>query len=132
MPKNIIQRAVFPTTPEKLYELYMNAKLHKAFTGMPVSIQKKIGSSFKAFGGMLKGKILYLVPGRMIVQSWRSVHFGKKDGDSILILTFSKVKGGTRIDMIHAGVADRDYRGVKNGWPKYYWKPMATYLKMRR
>ena len=128
MPKTILQKAVFRTSPGRLYELYMNARLHQAFTGMPVKVQKKVGSPFQAFGRMLSGKILHLVPGRTIVQTWRSVNFRKSDPDSILILNFSKVKGGAQIELVHVGVSDQDYLGVKKGWPKYYWKPLARYL----
>jgi uncharacterized protein YndB with AHSA1/START domain len=36
----------------------------------------------------LSGTILQVVPKRLIVQSWRSPHWGKTDLDSTLILTF--------------------------------------------
>lgn len=129
MAKTLVQHAVFSAKPERLYECYMNAKLHSAFTGGPVRIEKKVGSAFNAFGGMLTGKILHLEPGRLIVQTWRSKKFRKSDPDSILILRFSKVKQGGRIDMDHVGVSDVDYRDVQKGWPYYYWRPLARFVK---
>jgi len=131
MAKNIFQKVTFPTTPERLYNLYLSAKEHGAATGGDVRIEKKVGSAFKAFGGMLSGKILHLIPGRMIVQTWRSAKFYKSDPDSILILSFSKARGGAQLELSHLQVPNQDYVGVKTGWPAYYWKPWAQYLKKK-
>ena len=129
MSKNVIQKVVLYAAPERLFAMYLSAKDHAGFTGMPVTIRKQVGAPFKAFGGMLTGKILHLVPGRTIIQAWRSSEFHKGDRDSILILNFSKVAGGTRIDLAHIHVPDHDYAGIQKGWPRFYWKPWAAYLK---
>jgi activator of HSP90 ATPase len=132
MSKDISQKIVLPSTPEKLYGMYLSAKGHTALTGMPAKISNKTGAPFRAFGGMLTGKILFLAPGRTIVQTWRSKKFHKGDRDSILILNFSKVRKGTRIDLAHIHVPDHDYADIKKGWPRYYWKPWAAYLKRKQ
>jgi len=80
---------------------------------------------------MLTGKILYLIPGHMIVQRWRSGKFHKADRDSILVLNFSKVRGGTQIDLAHIHLPNHAYTGIQKGWPRYYWKPWAAYLKKK-
>ncbi len=53
------------------------------------------------------------------------------DPDSILVLEFSKVPAGGRVDMVHAGVPQHDHKGVTKGWPHFYWKPWKAYLKER-
>jgi len=131
MPKNIIQQVVLKAEPVRLYAMYLNARAHAAFTGAPVAIGNRVGAPFKAFGGMLTGKVIYLLPGRTIVQRWRSVKFHKADRDSILVLNFSKVRGGTRIDLAHLHVPNHDYADIQKGWPRYYWKPWAAYLKKK-
>jgi hypothetical protein len=68
----------------------------------------------------------------MIVQTWRGSNWKKSEGDSILILTFNKVSGGGRINLVHANVPDRDYAGINRGWNKYYWKPWRAYLRRPR
>ncbi len=129
MAKTIQQSVTFAATPERLFEIYMDAKKHAAATGSKVSIGRKAGSAFSAFGGSIVGRNLAVIPGRMIVQSWRSRGWKKTDVDSILVLTFSKVPGGGRVDLVHANVPDQDHAGVKNGWVRYYWKPWKAYLK---
>ncbi len=48
--------------------------------------------------------------------------------DSILILGFSKAARGGRIALVHVNVPEYDHKGVREGWPKYYWKPWNAYI----
>jgi hypothetical protein len=72
--------------------------------------------------------MLQTVPGRLIVQAWRSSAFHKNDPDSTLVLRFTARGSKGRIDLVHVNVPDHDYRGVDNGWKRYYWKPWRKYL----
>lgn len=129
MTKPIVQSATFPASPAKLFAIYTDSARHSAATGAQASVSAQAGAKFTAFDGMLEGRNLLVVPGRMIVQAWRASHWKKSDLDSILTLTFSKAPGGARIDLVHVGVPAHDHRGVTQGWPKYYWKPWRAYLK---
>jgi activator of HSP90 ATPase len=131
MTKTIEQSVRFSATPQELYDIYLDAKKHAAFTGAPVKISAKPGSRFDAFEGMLSGTMLWTVPGKQIVQRWRSSHFKDTDMDSILVLTFLPDSRGGRIEMIHANVPPQDHKGVTEGWPKYYWGPLRAYLKQK-
>ena len=128
MPKTIEQSITLPAPAEKLYEMYLSPKRHSEITGGPVSISSKEGSRFRAFDGMLSGKILLVMPKYMIVQSWRGSDWKKEEIDSILILTFVPEGEQGRIELVHANVADSDYENVKEGWERYYWKPWREYL----
>jgi activator of HSP90 ATPase len=130
----VIQQSVsFHATPAKLYEFFMNSARHTAATGMPAKISRKIGGNWSAFGGMILGRTLELVPNRMIVQTWRSAAWKKADPDSILIVRFEKGPGGkTTVHLAHVGVPAYDRRGVTGGWKKYYWKPWESYLASRK
>ena len=129
MKRVIEQVASFPNvTPADLYELFMDSTKHSAATGMPAKVRRKVGGKWSAFGGMILGKTLALVPNRMIVQAWRSSAFKPGDADSVLVLTFSGDAKRGKISLVHVNVPDHDARGVKQGWPAYYWKPWAAYL----
>jgi activator of HSP90 ATPase len=133
MPRTIQQSVTLPASAADLYRMYVNPRRHAAITGSPVRISARSGSAFRAFNGALSGRILYTRPGRMVVQTWRSTGFGAKDLDSTLILTFwPRGRSSGRIQLVHANVADRDVRGVTEGWKKYYWGPWRAYLKKRR
>jgi activator of HSP90 ATPase len=132
MPKTIQQSVTLPAPAADLYRMYLDPKRHAAITGAPVRIGARLGSPFRAFNGALSGKMLFTRPGRMIVQTWRSTGFGPEDIDSTLVLTFwPRGKSGC-IRLVHVNVADRDARGVTEGWKKYYWKPWRAYLTKTR
>lgn len=128
MTKAIQQSVRFNASPETLYEMYVDSRKHSDATGAPAKLNRQAGSAFTAFGGMLRGRNLLVVPGKMIVQSWRSKDWNAADADSILILTFSRAGSGGRVDLVHANVPEHDHRGVTEGWQKYYWKPWRAYL----
>ena len=105
----------------------------KPATGAPAEISRKIGGKWSAFGGVIPGKNLALVPNRMIVQTWRSTAWKAADPDSILVIRFEKSKsGGATVHLAHVGVPEHDHKGVTQGWIKYYWEPWRKYLKGRK
>lgn len=129
--RSVIQQSVLlPAAAEKLFEMYLDPQEHGAFTGAPVIVGSAAGAEFQAFGGVLTGQILAVVPGRLIVQSWRSTKFHADDPDSTLILTFAPAGDQQgRIDLIHLDVPDHDYQGVTEGWQKHYFGPWRAYLE---
>ena len=129
MTKPIVQSVTFPASPARLFQIYTDSKRHSAATHAKACVSAKAGAAFTAFDGMLEGRNLWVVPGRMIVQAWRASHWKKSNLDSILTLWFSTAPGGGRIDLVHVGVPPHDHKGVTQGWPKYYWKPWRAYLR---
>jgi activator of HSP90 ATPase len=129
MTKPIVQSVTFTASARELYDIYLDPKRHAAFTGGPVKISAKPGSKLDAFDGMLSGSMLVAIPGELIIQRWRSMNFKKTDPDSILVLSFSEDGKQGRIDMVHINVPTQDYKGVTEGWKKYYWTPLRAYLK---
>ncbi|HYA59322.1 MAG TPA: SRPBCC domain-containing protein [Burkholderiaceae bacterium] len=129
MPRTVTLAVALPRPPARLYSMYLNAREHAAITGSPVTIAARPGAPFKAFGGALSGTILQVVPKRLIVQSWRSSNFAKRNLDSTLILSFWPDPAGGRIELTHVNVADEDFAGVSEGWSKYYWLPWRAYLE---
>jgi activator of HSP90 ATPase len=129
MTKPIVQSVTFKASPEELFEIFTDSKKHSAATGARASVSAKAGAKWTAHGGMILGRNLLVVPGRMIVQAWRAAHWKDSDPDSILMMTFSAAPGGGKIDLVHAGVPEHDHQGVSKGWPQYYWKPWKAYLK---
>ena len=128
MPRNIIMAASLPALPDKLFDMYLDAAAHAAFTGLPVTIEPRAGSTFRAFDGMLSGTILHIEPKKLIVQTWRSVNWPLTAMDSVLTLSFWPAEDGTRIELVHANVPEEDFAGVSQGWEKYYWTPWRDFL----
>jgi uncharacterized protein YndB with AHSA1/START domain len=132
MPRTIHLAASLPESPDRLFDMYLDPKVHAAFIGSRVSIGAHAGAEFRAFDNALQGTILQVVPKRLIVQSWRASHWKPKDLDSTLILSFWPEGRGTRIELVQVNVADHDFAGVSEGWAQYYWIPWREYLKKEK
>jgi activator of HSP90 ATPase len=128
MPLNIILAASLPASPDKLFDMYLDAEAHAAFTGLPVTIEAWAGGTFRAFDGMLSGTILHIEPKSLIVQTWRSANWPLTAMDSVLTLSFWSEKDGARIELVQVNVPEEDFAGVSQGWEKYYWTPWHNYL----
>ncbi len=127
--KTLTQKVVFKnTTAEELYEMYMDAKLHSMLTGASAKITKKEGASFSAHGDYIKGKNLHLIPGKLIVQTWRGSDWKKSDLNSIFMLQFDKKGNDAILNMVHANIPDNEAEGIKSGWVDYYWTPWKAQL----
>jgi activator of HSP90 ATPase len=128
MPRNIIMAASLPAPPDKLFDMYLDAAEHAAFTGLPVTLEAHAGGVFRAFDGMLSGTILHIEPKTLIVQTWRSGNWPLTAMDSVLTLSFWPAEDGGHIELVHANVPEEDFAGVSQGWGKYYWQPWHDYL----
>ncbi len=128
MTRTIITAAALPAHPEKLFDMYLDAAEHAAFTGLPVTLAPHAGGAFRAFDGKLSGTILHIEPKTLIVQTWRSANWPLTAMDSTLTLSFWPAQEGARIELVHANVPLEDFAGVSQGWEKYYWTPWRAYL----
>ena len=131
MTPPIRQLVTLKASPRALFDTFLDSRKHSAMTGAPAKLGRRAGAAFTAFGGELRGRNLLIIPGRMIIQAWRSRHWKSSDPDSILVLRFSKVAGGGRIDLVHVNVPAHDHKGVTRGWRHYYWTPWKRYLAGR-
>jgi len=132
MTKVIQQSVVFKASTKELFEIYVDSKKHTAATGAKASVSRSVGGRFSAWDGSIYGRNLVVASNRMIVQAWRAAHWKMADLDSILVITFSEASSGCRVDIVHSNVPEYDHKGVKEGWPKYYWQPWKAYLKKEK
>jgi activator of HSP90 ATPase len=129
MTKIIKQTVTIGAAPKRVYEALLNEKKHAAFTGAKAVISPKLGGAFSCYGKYLGGFHVDLVPGKRIVQAWRSNHW-PKGTFSIATFALSKAKGGrTKLKFTHAGVPASSIKGIGKGWQIYYWKPLKAYLE---
>ena len=118
--------------PAEIYAMYLDPGAHGAITGGAVEIAASEGAKFYAFGRALSGQVLHLVPGKRVVQTWRSNVFRKTDADSIVVMTFvPKGRKRTLLDLQHLNVPVQDYAAVSRGWEEYYFAPWRKYVVER-
>ncbi len=131
MPKTIRQIVTIKATPRAVYEALMDSRRHARFSGAPARISRKSGGRFTAYGSYISGVNLELVPGKRIVQLWRSQGWPKYHYSTV-VYALTKVKGGTRLTFTQEGVPDNDYKDKSSGWVSHYWQPMKAMLEKRR
>src|SRR5687767_13755458 len=115
-----------------LFDIYTDSEQHGAAVGALATISPDVGSEFSVFGpDGLKGRMLYVDPGRIVVQSWRSNQFTPADPDSIVTLVFSSTQAGSQIDLCHANVPAELIKNTSDGWRQMYWRPWRDYVRKR-
>jgi activator of HSP90 ATPase len=130
--KTIEQTVTFDASPRHVYNAYVDAKRHAAFTGAKASMKAKRGGKMSAWDGYVSGEILVLRPGKRIVQIWKSMSWPKGAAESILDLRLSRKGKKTEVTMVHSGIPARPAslaKGFRTGWYTSYWKPLRAYFK---
>jgi activator of HSP90 ATPase len=117
-----------PASPEAIYEAWLDSAAHSAMTGGGADIDKRVGGAYTAWDGYITGKTLELIPGRRIVQSWRTSEFAAGDPDSTITVELAPTKTGARLTLIHAGVPDGQTSYENGGWQDNYFAPMRAYF----
>ena len=127
--KTIKQKVVVSATPDEVYDAFVDAKKHSAFTGSKATCESRVGGEFTAWDGYISGKNLELEKGKRIVQEWMTTEWPENCPRSRLELTFKKVKQGTEISMIHSEVPAEQADDITQGWIDFYWEPLKEYFK---
>jgi activator of HSP90 ATPase len=129
MATTITQKLVFKNaTLKKIYDLYMDAKLHSKIAGSPAKISRKLGADFSVHGGYITGKNIYLIKDKLITQTWRAQDWDSMEPDSIFTILLESKGKDVVLHAIHAGVPDKSAAGIDKGWHDHYWKPWKQYL----
>jgi activator of HSP90 ATPase len=122
------QKVLIPASPEEVYDAFVDAKKHSAFTGSKATCDSKVGGEFTAWDGYIWGKNLELQKGKKIVQEWSTTDWPDHFPPSKLELIFKKTKGGTEISMIHSNVPAEQADELAEGWVEFYWEPLKKYF----
>jgi len=126
-------RATIPASPRAVYDAWLSSRSHRGMTGgVAAHILPKLGAKFTVWDGYITGRNLKLVPGRRIVQSWRTTEFKKADPDSQIEVILVKAPRGTRLTLRHTNVPDGHTSYRDGGWQENYFAPMKEYFRARK
>jgi activator of HSP90 ATPase len=125
--KTIHQEVTFKANPKKVYDALLDGKQFAAFTGAPATIEAKVGGALSAFGGMITGVTVELVPEKRIVQAWRAGDW-PEGVHSIVKFELAAAGNGTKLTLDHSGAPDGSEAMLEGGWHKMYWEPLAKHL----
>ena len=121
--------AILPATPDRVYAAWLSAKEHTKFTGGKATIEPGVGGKHTAWDDYITGKHVELVPGKKIVQTWRTTEFPEGAADSrIEILLEPKGKTETTLTLLHTSIPEGQSRQYKDGWGEHYFEPLREYF----
>jgi activator of HSP90 ATPase len=114
-------------TPQRIYEILLDAKLFATVTGLPAVIDPQAGGAFSTFGGQIVGRNVELIPGARIVQAWRPAHW---DPGVYSMAHFElNPKGPASLVILdHTGFPAGEFDSLSSGWKSHYWEPLKKFL----
>jgi uncharacterized protein YndB with AHSA1/START domain len=129
MTKPIHQEVTIRSSAKKIFDALTDAKQFSALSGgAPAEIGATAGGSFSCFGGHIVGRNIELVPGKRVVQAWRSVKW--TEGVYSIVRFELHEEGGTaKIVFDQAGFPEEAGSHLESGWTKMYWEPLKAYLE---
>src|SRR6202171_4420576 len=87
VPYDFTLTAVIPASAREIYEAWLDSLAHSEMTGGEAIMSDEVGAEVAAWDGYITGRNLELVPGKRIVQSWRTSEFTDQHEDSIITVT---------------------------------------------
>lgn len=126
MCKTIKQKVKFKLSPDHVYKLLTDAKLHASLTGKKASISPKVGGAFATLGGHVTGINVDLVPGQRVVQAWRAHEFPEGIFSMVAFQLKRTNDGGTDLTLTHRGVPKDLIPSIENQWRKTYWEKIRA------
>jgi uncharacterized protein YndB with AHSA1/START domain len=130
--KTISQTVTLSAAPAAVYAALVEEKQHAAFTGNPAQIDARVGGAFSCYDDYISGVNVELVPGKRVVQAWRSKGWPKGFYSLVTFALAGAGRGKTKLSFTHVGVPAADFKAKSSGWRTHYWEPLQRYLAGRK
>ena len=117
------------TTALQVYELLMNERHFKAFTGEEASIMRQAGGKFKAYGDYINGVTVELESPKKIVQRWRAADWEDKNHYSTVSFEISQNGNDAVLNFTQHEIPEKNYNKTKQVWNDHYWDRMKAYIE---
>ena len=131
MPKTIQQSVTLPAPAADLYRMYLDPRRHAAIHRRPGKDRRATRDTIPRVQRRALAMLSHTAraddrPDLALNGLW-------PDGHRLDAHPHFWPRGKTgRIRLVHVNVADRDARGVTEGWRTHYWKPWRAYLRKQR
>jgi uncharacterized protein YndB with AHSA1/START domain len=131
--QEIVVDEVFPHTPETIWKALTDGDLIGRWIMVPSGFAAVKGTRFTfqtspggAWDGVIHCQILEVVPNERLSYAWKGGHEANVGYgaplDTVVTWTLSRVDGGTRLRLVHAGFVmptnDSAFKTMSGGWTK--------------
>lgn len=123
----IHQEVVFDAPPGQVYRALLDSREFAKITGAAAEIDAEEGGKFSCFGGYITGRHIELIPGKRIVQAWRTKGWPEA---LYSIVRFELHADGLKAKLVfdQNGAPEDDVPHLDKGWGKQYWEPLKKHL----
>jgi activator of HSP90 ATPase len=119
----------FTVKPEIIYKAWLDSTMHGDMIDASAEIDPFVGGKFTAWDEYISGTTTELIPGKKIIQNWRTTEFSDKIKDSLLEIELEPTQKGTKLILKHSKIPKGQGESYKQGWEDHYFKPMEKYFK---
>jgi uncharacterized protein YndB with AHSA1/START domain len=124
----IHQEVTINARPDAVYGVLTTSEQFAKMTGgRAADISKEVGGAVSMFGGDIRALNVELVPGKRVVQAWRSFRW-PEGVYSIVRFELTPEGKGTKLMFDQAGYPDEAHAMLEGGWSQMYWEPMNAML----
>ena len=118
-----------PADPETVFSALTKASSIARWSGQKGSVSSVPGGRFEMFDRWVSGKVLEIKPGKVLAYSWLPGDWPEGAPESIVRIALARVKGGTRVTLVHTGFPNAEQqKSHKSGWKEFVFKPLKEYL----
>lgn len=107
----------------------MDSKKHSELTSDKAQISTHEGGEFSVFDGYATGKIIKLIPGKLIEQTWRACYWPQGSYSNIRF-EFSDTPNGAQIVFTQDNLPEGTQAEFESGWQDNYWKPLLDLFQV--
>ena len=124
----IHQEVTINASPAAVYNLLTSSDEFALMSGgRAAEISTEVGGAVSMFGGDIRARNVELVPGKRVVQAWRSFRW-PEGVYSIVRFELTPEGKGTRLVFDQSGYPDEAEKMLEGGWSQMYWQPMNAML----
>ncbi len=119
MPSSLHASIFITTTPQVVYDAWLDPIYHQAVSSAPALIDPRVGGLYSLWGGSITGEFVFLQRPSRIAQTWRTEDFEPWTPDSRLELRFLPQNGGTRMNVSQDQIPAGLYEQFRFGWERH-------------
>jgi len=102
---------------EGVWEALVNPSEIDAWGGGSAVMDDKVGTEFSLWNGDIHGKNIEVKQYELLKQEWVS---GDWPEPSIVTFLLTPNGNGTKVDLVHENIPDKETKEIEEGWKKYY------------
>lgn len=127
--KTLRNKTTVTATPARVFQALLSSREHGEFTKSPASISNKVGSLFSVYDGYASGKNVKLIPGKLIIQTWKAKDWPEGVVSTVTFELKPADRGlSTLIQFTQEGVPSELAEALERSWKEFYWDTMVKYF----